>query len=508
MPASSDPEKYSIDEMMERLKNRPAEDPLHDGELVTRADGTVAIKVRKRKRRSHQPHKEEQRQQRRARMLQVSGALLLLLMAGLAAGSAIVYANSAPFREKLLGMITASSGASAKVELFRVTPSRAIAGRLELAWPAGNVIKELTTRGFSAAIAPASFLGKSISGEEVTANDGTLRLSMPDPGEPLLAGNTLSQPPPIRFRRYAIPKLNVVFGDPATPALVVRESEVSLQPDNANGRPQLLVNRGEIIAPGWHKLKMDRAHIEFRDREIDIVGMRLLQEEDSRGVLELSGSVAPYAGEQESKLAVRMESFLLSGVLGPELGQLISGRVDTVSTPQSNQLAFTPGSGQPATLDLTFRSTLAESIELQGFKFLANLARLLEDNWFERPVFEPDAAGSIRRSGGMVELSNLFFEHKGRMALRGHITANPNRQLSGELKVGISEAMLKAADNRRLDAMFGRTEDGFRWVTLKISGTSTAPADNFLEILEATPAAAAPPPADSVPTFEELTAPE
>ncbi|HSP41465.1 MAG TPA: hypothetical protein VLO11_01215, partial [Luteolibacter sp.] len=79
MSVQSDPEKYSIDEMMERLKKRPAEDPLEDGELVTRADGTVAIKVRKRKRRSHQPHKEERKKARRARMIQASGAMLLLL---------------------------------------------------------------------------------------------------------------------------------------------------------------------------------------------------------------------------------------------------------------------------------------------------------------------------------------------------------------------------------------------------------------------------------------------
>ena len=48
-PAPSDPEKYSIDEMMERLKGQPADDPATAGELVTRADGSQALRVRKRK---------------------------------------------------------------------------------------------------------------------------------------------------------------------------------------------------------------------------------------------------------------------------------------------------------------------------------------------------------------------------------------------------------------------------------------------------------------------------
>ena len=37
-PAPSDPEKYSIDEMMERLKGQSSENPAA-GELVTRPDG-------------------------------------------------------------------------------------------------------------------------------------------------------------------------------------------------------------------------------------------------------------------------------------------------------------------------------------------------------------------------------------------------------------------------------------------------------------------------------------
>ena len=508
MPVPSEPEKYSIDEMMERLKHRPPEDPLHDGEMVTRADGSVAIKVRKRKRRSHQPHKEKQKQERRARMLQVSGALLLLLMAGLAAGSAIVYANSAPFRQKLLAMITTTSGATVELEQFRVTPTRANAGRMTLTWPAGNLLKELTVRGVSATITPQSFLGKAMGGEEVTGSEGTLRLATPEPGEPLVAADPGENPPPIRFRRYAIPRLNLVVGDPSQPALVMRESEISFHPDNPNGRPQLLVNRGEIVAPGWPKVKMDRAHIEFREREIDIVGMRLLHQEDSRGVLEISGTVTPYAADRPSQLALRLDSFLISGLLGADLGSLVSGRVDSVATLQSNLLTFTPAPGEPASLIVSFHNSLASAIELQGFKFLSDLARLLEDNWFERPVFELDATGTIRSSDGIVALENIDFQHRGRMALRGGITANRNRQLSGELQLGISEARIKAAENPRLDAMFGPAQDDFRWISLKISGTTNAPADDFRQIFEAAEATANPPPAQAVPSFEELTAPE
>ena len=143
MSAPSEPEKYSIDEMMDRLKNRPAEDPIQDGELVTRSDGSQAIRVRKRKRRSHQPAKEERKSTRRARMIQVSGALSLLLLGLFAAGAAIVYANSAGFRESLVKKISLSSGARAELQLFRMNPTSANAGMLTLAWPEGNALRDL-----------------------------------------------------------------------------------------------------------------------------------------------------------------------------------------------------------------------------------------------------------------------------------------------------------------------------------------------------------------------------
>jgi len=94
--APGEPEKYSIDEMMDRLKT-PASETSDDGELVTRADGSKAIRVRKRKRRSSQPHKEETHRNRKARIVQVSAALVLVFAAALAVGAAVIYSNSSPF---------------------------------------------------------------------------------------------------------------------------------------------------------------------------------------------------------------------------------------------------------------------------------------------------------------------------------------------------------------------------------------------------------------------------
>jgi hypothetical protein len=509
MPAPSEPEKYSIDEMMDRLKSRPEEDPLHDGELVTRADGSQAIKVRKRKRRSHQPHKELEKKTRRTRMIQVSGALLLLLLAAFSVGSAIVYSNSAPFREGVLRMIRETTGSQVRMEEFRVNPSHAVAGRLEFTWPEDGILRDLTVRGVSASIAPAFFFGKSITGEEITCADGILTLG--PPAGLATSGPAGDKPSPIHFNRYAITRFNVLLGDAARPAASLVDSEASFQKDSENGRPQLLLNRGHVQLPGWPKIRIDRAHLEFRDREVDVVGLRLLHETDNRGVLEMSGTVSPHATDRPSTLDVRMESFLLSGIAGPEIGQLLAGRIDTQSKLKSNYLAFTPGSQTAANLEVSFRNASNSSFNVQGFPFLAQLALMLDDKWYAQPVFDNEANGSLRRQGATVTLEDLYFEQKARMALRGSLTIAADRRLGGTLEVGLTEAMLKASGHPKLNAMFGPADEGFRWLALSISGSGAKPADNFLQLADAARPAkptAADESGNNPPSFEDLTTPE
>jgi hypothetical protein len=489
MPEPSEPERYSIDEMMDRLKNRPTEDSLADGELVTRADGSQAIRVRKRKRRSHQPHKEEKRIARRARMIQVSGALILIMLALLAAGGAIVYGNSTPFRQGLIAKITAASGAATELQQFRMSPASANANLVILKWPGGNVLSELAVRSVRAEIRPSSFLGKTMVGEEIKSTDANLFLRIPDSSAPARESAT-AEPGAVRFKRYATTKLNVTCGDPSAPLLRMFESDASFEPDNAGGRPQLLLNRGHLALPGWPKLDIDRAHIEFRGPEIDIISMRFRHEADLRGRFEITGTVLPYQNDRQSSLAVEIESYPIAGIAGPELGKLFTGRIDTLSSAKSNYLSFAPGANPQGNLTIDFRNSLGDPLEVSGFPFLIGIAQILDDDWFERPVFETDATGTLRRSNGNITLGNLNLENKDRIAIRGTLAKTQGGSLAGKLEVGLAEAMVKSAGNRRLEAMFGPAREGFRWLEVAVSGSATAPADTFRQQYEA--AAAAP----------------
>ncbi len=508
--APSEPEKYSIDEMMDRLKTNPSENP-DEGELVTRSDGSQAIRVRKRKRRSSQPHKEENHRARRARIVQVSAALVLVFVAALAIGGALVYANSSPFRKGVVQKIEQASGAEVELQQFRMNPKTANAGKFVLKWPEGNILKRAALRSFRAEISSSTFFGKVLTGEEVFFDYGVLDLQVPKPGQPLRKFPAHGGDLPVYFNHYRVPWFDITLGDPASPVIKLLKTEASLSPRNVNGLPQLSLYRGDLAIAGWPNLRLDRAFVDIRGTELDIV-LRVLQEPDDRGSLEFSGTISPYQPDQLSTLSVKADSFPLSGIAGPAMGRLIAGLVDTLPSAKSNYFSFLPTEKPAAKLDLAFRASPISKIEVQGFPFLFALSQILHnDTWFETPVFEGDVGGVFHRENDVVTIRDLDLQSKGRLALRGEISMSATQSLSGSLRVGLAEAMIADAPTTRLKSMFGPPEEGFRWIILKISGTATAPLDNFKELFTSTaltPLESPAPDAGEGSTFEELTRPK
>lgn len=509
MPDKQEPDNYSIDDMIDRLKRRSTEEAAEAGELVTRADGTKAIRVRKRKRRSNQPHKDEQSKTRRMRILQVSGAFLLVVLAGLAAGGAMVFGNSPVYRNRVVAGVNVITGSNVDMREFRVNPKTANAGHLTLTWPEGHIMRRLFLYAVKAEISPASFLGKALTGEEITAAQAELTLDFPDLSQPRSAQALSHEPMDIRFKRYAMNKVLLTMGPKTNAILQLKDSEFALQDRGQSERPQLLINRGLLQIPHAPTWRVDRGLIEFRGDEIDIISLRLLHETDNRGFMKLSGTVQPYETERQSTLAVQLESFPFEGLVGNRLGKVFRGRVDSAEVARSNFFSFSPSPETNGVLAVTFESSLATPFEVGGFPAFPVLARLLDDNWFERPVFEEEVRGTVRRADGEVVVADLECENRSRIALKANLRVTDDQRLTGTLRLGLSETMLKASQNRRLDHVFKESGQGFRWVELAISGRADAPLDNFSALYDATPAGPdALPNKSETPSFEDLTRPE
>ncbi|MFD0895728.1 hypothetical protein KBB96_02005 [Luteolibacter ambystomatis] len=500
MPSDSrEPENYSISEMMDRLKERSGGDR-SNGELVTRADGTQAIKVRSRKRRSHQPHRENEQRERRMRAVQLVGLVVVIVLLLAVATGVVVYMNGSPYRNKIMGRVAEATGAKADVTEFRVTPIGANASTLSLEWPEGQTLKKLNLQGVTAELRFSSFLGQPWTGEEIAAQKGELLVGMSSGDAALKDGVDF-----FRFNRLRCADLSVYFGDPRSPALSILGSEMSLYPKGAGGRPELRCNHGRVkFGRKLPELELDRATIGVTGRRLDIVNFRLLEPGEGEGIVEIIGQVEPSDSGRATTLDTKVRDMPVELLVGPELGTILRGRVESRSIPQSNFLTFDPSKPDSLKLVMSFQGVGDPPMTLSQLPFLSKLRGIFKDSGYERPVFDGGATGVLRISGSEVSLSDLRLEAMSRMTIRGNMAIGANKALSGRLEVGLPIRLVESEP--QLDAAFGARKEDLRWLEVNLSGTTDVPADDFgRKVVNGSPSGSAAGGAAS--EFENLTRP-
>lgn len=506
---NTEPEKYTIDEMMDRLKARESSEP----ELVTRPDGSQAMKVRKRKRRSNQAVNDETKRNQRVQVAQIAGFVIILVLLGLAVGVGILYANSSAFRESLLAKLETGSGAKVSLIRFRMNPSEANANEVNLAWPEGNALASLKLSSVVAKVSPESFLGKSFKGEEIVADKG--RLLLRNPNDTLPARN---KPPaageiPVRFSRYSVPHLEMAFGEKARMPRALKGTEASIFPSTTAGHAEIRFRGGLLEFDAWPPMDLDRSYIKVRDGSFQVQSMRLTVPKSAnqrildKGFIDFSGTLRPLDSGAPHTLESSVSDFRLPYLLGADLGRFFLGRVDSKEIPDSNFLTFDPSSAESATLELTLTNNLDARIDLGGFRFLSQLSVALDDRWYELPNFADDATLVVRRRAGMVVIEKINLVSRGRMALQGSVSNAEGGKISGTLRIGLPETTISAATNKRLNLMFGQVREGYRWLDIEISGTSALPEDNFRKLYENVAETPTPEPTEEPPapdSFDKL----
>ncbi len=502
---NSDKEKYTIDEMMGRLKKRQTAEVTP--ELVTRSDGSQALKVKKRRRRTDQTVNNETKLKKRIQIVQIAGVVLLLTIVSLVLGVGVLYVNSAGYRDSLTSKLEISSGAEVDLKQFRMNPLAAKTGATKLSWPAGNVLEKLELNGATAKIYPSAFIGKTFGGEEIVAESGKLFLQASDPSQPVRHVPGPEGELPVRFSRYAVPSLDIRFG--AFGGL--SKTEASLFPGTIAGQGELRLSGGALQLADWPQLSLDRSYIKVRNSELQIQSMRfnlpeVADRQTSTGYIDFSGSLTPFGDQGTHTLSAKLGNFPLSYLVGGDLGRFFVGRVDSSEIPDSNFLSFDVDAPENARLELTVANSLDSRIDMSGFKFLQMLAVAFNDRWYEFPVFDDDVTMVVKRMGQDCDISGISLVKRGRMVVRGDIFNGEGGAIKGKLKIGIPETTVAVSGDKKLAKMFGEVREGYRWVDLEISGTGAVPEDNFRTIYMDTSSGESSAPGKGTPqdSFEDL----
>lgn len=487
MPDStSDPERYSIDEMIDRLKTREGSDG--KGQLVTRPDGSQAVRTRKRKRRSNQTGNKQVKRAQRLQLIQISGFVVVLLLTFLIASFGVLYANSSGYRERLIAKAEGTSGAGVALTQFRMNPARANAARLKMAWPKGSSLESLDVHGVVAKISPISFLGKKFKGEEMQARGGELILKAPTVLEMANYSPAAGKRSAFQFTRYSVSELNVFFGEGKSQGSMLEKTAASFFPSKVTGQGEIRLKDGIFKMDGWPWLKLERSFINVRDEELQVQSLRFKfantenQSIVEKGSIDFSGVIRPREANSTQTLTATLDSFRLAHLLGDDLGRFFLGKVTTKDGSDKNFIRFKPGSGEQALLEVVVAQSTDSKIDVNGFRFLDSLSLALGDRWYEAPSFYDEVSATIRRQGRQVEINDINLEDRGRMALRGSIATDDAGQISGTFRVGLPDSKIESSRNTRLKTMFRESKDGYRWIDLTIGGSSAAPTDNFNEV--------------------------
>jgi len=474
MPSEQeDQDSYSIDEIMDRLRDREQRD---EPELVTRSDGTQVVKVRKRKRRSHQPHKEAERRRQRARVVQIALVVVLLLAVAGSLVGVFAYYNSRGFTDSLREKVATWSGAEVDFTQFRVTPVSAGATSMKCRWGAGNPLRQLELQGVSADLRMTSFVGAGWSGEEVFARSGTLRLGAADPSEPSrLAGAPEEGAQfPFRFIRYRCQDLSLVFGGSHGKSMRMRDVEASYSILPSAGR--LLLNGGVLSIWGWPDLPLERGLIQYRNGQLEVSSLRVGSGITGEFKADIEGSLDPRSSET-AFLDVRLENFPLSKLAGDNVGRVMNVTIDSDAT-----LSFVPGDFDSYELVAPFTASQGtEGAFIDVLPFLEVLrSEFPEEKIGSRNrAFSTESEGLLRRKAGEISLERLRLEEKNLMALRGEIRVGEKDALSGEIEVGVAERLAAGHGSPNFLKVFATSKDGYRWAKVTLSGTIHRPADDL-----------------------------
>jgi hypothetical protein len=488
--SNSEPERYSIDEMLDRLKQREPEQG--EAQFVTRSDGSQALKARKRKRRTDQPRDRLKAQNQRMQLFQIAGLIIFVVVILLFAGGLILRANSSSYREKLITSIELISGSKVKIKQFRMNPATASASKLEMSWPEGSVLHRFEVTGLTAKIAPINFLGGVFHGEELTGSEASLFLTGAAVTDPNEKDEREKAEQSIQFGRYFIPSVNIFFSTELKWDRMLEGSEVSYFHNPSKGDCEIRLNQGILKFKGWPKLALDRSYIRIQKDELDVQTMRFhlpevqVDGKSDKGYIDFTGKMRPADTGTTHVLNAQLDDFQLPYLLGQDLGRFFRGAVTHhADKDRQNQIEFKTDADENAVLKLNLTQAVGSRLQLLQFRFLGQLAIALEDAWYEVPIFDHDIEISMKRSGEAVEIDRFQFTQRGRMVIEGSLNAEGSGgKISGKLRVGIPASIVEAADNRRLEALFSPESEDYRWLDIEVKGTGAMPTDNFKELYQ------------------------
>ncbi|MBB5352422.1 hypothetical protein HNR46_002667 [Haloferula luteola] len=484
--SESEKENYSIDEMLDRLKGRSGGQSENEPELVTRPDGSQVYRVRKRKRRSKQPHKEKETRRRRQVMVGVSLGTLAVIAAGVGTLGWVLYLNGSGYESKVQSRIAEVSGAEVDLLNFRATPIGAEFTSLKLDWGDASPVKSLTALIGNGDLDLTSHLTGTWKGDLFGANSVNLVLGK-STGKTTDAEFSGRFPflSPMRARTLA-----VKAGNPSSPEFDFSEGLGTLTVTDADHlQATLVVEGGKLRLVNWGSFKLSVASFKLT-REGLYLGTAVFSPsgvKDAEFRLHGSENQALPLDGGESHLDLFVSGMPSSQLLGAGMGELFESTLETASQSEPCQLTVDLSDSRSIHLEGSVSSLSSSLVYLRKLPMFSSLARLLENTSYHEPRLElKQPVYFTRDTEKGTLLRDIDFEGRGgAVRIRGEILVGPDHALSGQLELGVHESALLLVQSAAIPGVLPRQGDGYRWGSVKLSGSADKPQDDLQAQIDA-----------------------
>ncbi|MGB6220226.1 hypothetical protein [Haloferula sp.] len=480
--SDSEQDKYSIDEMMNRLRTRSGGDSDEKPRLVVREDGTQVMKVRKRKRRSNQPHKEAEAKQRKRSLVLAAVVTVLVLAMGLGVLAWVFYLNSKGFRENLEAEVGAWTGAEVKTTQFRATPVSIGAGSLMLSWPETEPAARLTLNGLQGDVKLSSYFGTELRGEQIVARSGGELVLRAASKEASGAAGLPAGSCPFNFS-YRAKRFSVRFGDGPQPAMVLSESEASyLVPDPARASGNLVLQGGKSRVMNWGTFVLEFASLQLSTEGVTVGNIELVPEGSPDAQIRLRGRQLPpiLTRGGQSELRFELKEMPSMALLGTGLGRIVEARFETPEDEvNTGRLFFDVTDPSSLRIEAPIHVTISSTLTLHSLGFFNVLALETGNERFSQARFETEARAKLKKTLTETRLEQISLVSQSLIKVEGTLAEKQGGALEGVLEVGLPDSTVLGSASRAIPAVFNRRSGGHYWARVKVSGTSTKPIDDL-----------------------------
>jgi hypothetical protein len=462
--------------MMKALRDKEREKE-EAGEVVTRADGSLARKVKRRRRRTEQPNKASPERERKRLMVKIVAGAVFVLLLFLAGLFLLIYQNSKGYREKMEQKVADWTGAEVELGGLKRTPFSCQINQARFAWGESSYIRDLQVRKVVGDVGFSSFLGARPGGLRLGGASGQMTLQTPSGGWEGIALRD-EEEFPFGFDQYFCDALNVTFGDGALARL--KNAGVILSYEGEEGY-QVTIDEGFLAFKGWEDFEVSNALLRFKEGVVEVKNLSLEHSQKNAmsfgSQLDLQGTVRLKEGEQ-ARLDLTTDRFPLGVLVGKQLSRFITGSVIS----SEGSVAFTVGQGDFDEIEVKFEG---DSARMSTLPFVDNLAALFPERGFEvleftEGISRAPLTGTLRvRPSGMA-LEGLRMAKQG-LRLEGDMIVGVDGRIRGRFKMALNRFFFSSHPKLKDSPLLAGTEDtGFVVLEFPVGGTVRDPRDGFL----------------------------